>query len=113
MADEMDLEREFSASESLSVQYLPGSGGAQFFQEDARVTESILYIRLRIAGGGALPFHVHPELDEIISVLEGEMEHWIEAENQMMGPGQSTLVPRGVVHGCYNLGVAPCELLAV
>ena len=52
-------------------------------------------------------------MDEIIYVLEGEMEQWLESEKRVLKPGDSIYIPRGVIHGCYNESDAECEFLAV
>jgi quercetin dioxygenase-like cupin family protein len=75
--------------------------------------ESLVFVRARIVKGAGHPFHTHPEMDEIIYVLEGEMTQWLEEERKTLRPGDSIFIPRGVVHGCVNQSAADCEFLAV
>ena len=63
--------------------------------------------------GAGHPFHSHPEMDEIIYVLAGELEQWLEQDRRVLKPGEAIFIPRGVIHGCYNESAAECEFLAI
>ena len=51
----------------------------------------------------AQPTHLHP-VEEILTVLEGSAEVWIEDEHASMTVGQSVIVPAGHRHGFRNIG---------
>lgn len=59
------------------------------------------------------PFHVHPEMHEILYVLRGRAEQWIEDEVQILEPGDSVYIDAGVVHATYNAGEEDLEFLAI
>ena len=44
------------------------------------------------------PRHIHHAEDEIIVVLTGEIEVWIEGETTRIGPGEAGFIPRGKSH---------------
>lgn len=44
------------------------------------------------------PLHRHPEADETLYVLEGELLVHIGGEEHRVGPGGFTMAPRGVPH---------------
>ncbi len=46
-------------------------------------------------------FHRHPGQDEVITVLSGEVEQWVEAERRVLRPGEAVHVPAGVVHASF------------
>ena len=48
--------------------------------------------------GKTTPFHLHPDHDETIYVLEGELLFHIDGVEQKAGPGTVVFVPRGVPH---------------
>jgi quercetin dioxygenase-like cupin family protein len=48
--------------------------------------------------GKATPLHTHPEVDETLYVLEGEILLHIEGEEQRVGSGGVAMAPRGVAH---------------
>jgi quercetin dioxygenase-like cupin family protein len=60
-----------------------------------------------IAPGAGAPTHVHP-VEEVLTVLSGEAEIWIEDWRMTVKPGQSALVQAGKRHGFRNPG--PAEL---
>ncbi len=48
--------------------------------------------------GKTTPLHTHPEVDETLYVLEGEVLLHIEGEDQRLGSGAVAMAPRGVPH---------------
>ncbi len=64
--------------------------------------EKLLLVRVAMPAGKAHQFHRHPEMEEIIYVLSGKAEQWIEQEHQILGPGEIAHIPIDVVHGTYN-----------
>jgi quercetin dioxygenase-like cupin family protein len=48
--------------------------------------------------GKTTPLHRHPEADETIYVLEGELIVFVDGEESRVGPGGMSFVPRGVPH---------------
>ncbi len=62
--------------------------------------------------GLGAPAHLHA-VEEVLTVLEGEAEVWIEAERQRMTPGQSLIVPAGHRHGFTNTGVSILRVQAI
>lgn len=63
--------------------------------------------------GESHPFHVHPGQEEVVHVLSGRVEKWIDREKRILGPGDSAFMPAGVVHGLYNDGDEPARVLAI
>jgi len=52
----------------------------------------------RLAAGGGPPLHVHHREDEVIHVIEGEIEFWLDGAVTRLGAGRSAFLPRGVPH---------------
>jgi len=48
--------------------------------------------------GKTTPLHTHPEVDETLYLLEGEILVHIDGREQMVGPGGVAMFPRGVPH---------------
>jgi mannose-6-phosphate isomerase-like protein (cupin superfamily) len=55
--------------------------------------------------GCGAPTHLHA-VEEVLTVLEGQAEFWIENERQAVSAGQSVIVPAGHHHGFRNTGAA-------
>jgi quercetin dioxygenase-like cupin family protein len=58
-------------------------------------------------------FHKHPEQDELITVLAGQIEQWIEQEKSVLGQGDSVYLDKDVVHASFNVGDETARLLVV
>jgi quercetin dioxygenase-like cupin family protein len=58
-------------------------------------------------------FHKHPDQEEMILVLAGTVEQWVDREKRMLGPGDSAFIPAGVVHASFNPGGEPAKILAI
>jgi quercetin dioxygenase-like cupin family protein len=63
--------------------------------------------------GRAHQFHRHPELEEIIYVISGTAEQWVDREQRLLRAGDSAHVPKNVVHGTYNAGADELVFLAI
>ena len=48
--------------------------------------------------GKATPLHIHPEVDETLYVLEGEILLHLDGHEQRLGPLGVAMAPRGVPH---------------
>ena len=58
------------------------------------------------------PTHIHP-VEEVLTVLEGEAEMWIDNEHQVLVSGHSLIVPAGKPHGFRNVGAGVLHMRAV
>jgi quercetin dioxygenase-like cupin family protein len=58
-------------------------------------------------------FHKHPDQEEVIYVIEGVVEQWLEQNDQVLNPGDSVVISAGVVHASFNIGDKPAKLLAI
>jgi quercetin dioxygenase-like cupin family protein len=63
--------------------------------------------------GRAHAFHTHPGQEEVIFVLEGRIEQWIERDKRELGVGDVAVIEAGVVHATFNDGDAPARILAI
>jgi quercetin dioxygenase-like cupin family protein len=70
-------------------------------------------IEVNIAPGQGHDFHKHPDQEEVIYVIRGQVEQWLEQEKRFLGPGDSVFIPAGVVHASFNTGDSDAQLLAI
>ena len=61
--------------------------------------------------GKGAPTHLHA-VEEILTVLDGEAEFWLEDERTNLTKGQSILVPAGRKHGFRNTGTGTLHVQA-
>jgi quercetin dioxygenase-like cupin family protein len=52
-------------------------------------------------------------MEEIIYILEGTAEQWVDREKCILGPGEIAHIPKDVVHGTYNIGQQTLRFLAI
>ncbi|HEY1479715.1 MAG TPA: cupin domain-containing protein [Gaiellales bacterium] len=76
-------------------------------------SQGIAAIEATFNPGGAHAFHTHPGQQEVIWVLEGRIDQWIEQERQTLGVGDAAVIPEGAVHATYNDGDVPARILAI
>jgi len=62
--------------------------------------------------GCGAPTHLHA-VEEVLTVLEGQAEFWIENEREAVSAGQSVIVPAGRHHGFRNTGVETLHVQAI
>ncbi len=58
-------------------------------------------------------FHKHPNQEEVIFVVEGKIEQWIEQEKKILEPGDAVYIDANVVHASFNIGEGAAKLLAI
>ena len=75
--------------------------------------EQLVLVRVYMPPGEGHQFHRHPEQEEIIYVIAGTAEQWVEEERRMLGPGEIAHIPRDVVHATFNGGDSTLEFLAI
>jgi len=61
--------------------------------------------------GCSNPLHYHPNCEEILHILSGDVDHYVEG---MAGPmrinsGDTVVIPRGLKHKATNVGKKPAE----
>ncbi|MEX1184395.1 MAG: cupin domain-containing protein [Gemmatimonadota bacterium] len=76
-------------------------------------TQRLILVRVVTPPGGGHAFHTHPEMEEIIYVISGRAEQWVDRASRMLEPGDTAHVPAGVVHATYNTGGEPLIFLAM
>ena len=75
--------------------------------------EDLLMVRVRMPPGKGHQFHRHPRLEELIYVISGVAEQWVERERRTLETGDVAHIPRDVVHATYNAGSEPLVFLAI
>ncbi len=63
--------------------------------------------RVTIDPGAENPEHLHPNCDETLYLLEGQLEHWIGSASVDLAAGDSLHIPRGEPHRAANDGPEP------
>ena len=73
----------------------------------------IVAIEATFLAGKCHDFHRHPGQEEVIYVIEGVIEQWLEEERQVLFAGDSVVIPASAVHATFNDGEAAARILAI
>jgi len=58
-------------------------------------------------------FHYHPELEEVIYVLTGEVQQWVGEQHKVLKVGEIAHILPGVVHATFNVSNEDALILAI
>lgn len=70
-------------------------------------------IEVNLLPGNGHDFHKHPDQEEVIFVVGGEVEQWLETESRTLKAGDSAFIPADMVHASFNVSDAPAHLIAI
>jgi quercetin dioxygenase-like cupin family protein len=76
-------------------------------------TALLTLVRVTMRPGTGHRFHYHPAREEIIYVVEGVAEQWVDREKQRLKAGECAFIPKNVVHAIYNSSRKPMTFLAI
>lgn len=103
----------FVTETEMQVEELPWGPHDWLCRPGLTDAENLLLVRVHMPPGKAHRFHRHPEMEEIIYVLSGTAEQWVDRQKQILAAGQAAHIPTDVVHGTYNAGSETLEFLAI
>jgi quercetin dioxygenase-like cupin family protein len=70
-------------------------------------------IGVGLAPGKGHDFHKHPDQEEVIYVVAGKVEQWIDRDKRILVPGDSAFIPAGMVHASFNIGDGNASMVAI
>lgn len=73
--------------------------------------QDVTVIEVSLKPGFGHDFHKHPDQEEVICVLSGEIEQWLEQDQQVLSAGDAIFIGAGVVHASFNVGSEPARLM--
>ncbi|MBM3888391.1 MAG: cupin domain-containing protein [Verrucomicrobia bacterium] len=74
---------------------------------------NICEIAVTLEPGFGHNFHKHPQQEEVIHVLAGEIEQWLGTEKRTLKPGDAVFIGPDLVHASFNTGKQTAKLLVV
>lgn len=103
----------FIAKDNVQVEQLPWGPHEWISRAGLTNAQQLMLVRVTMPPGQAHKFHRHPALEEIIYVVQGQAEQWVDRESRLLGPGDAAHIPTDVVHGTYNAGSGDLVFLAI
>ena len=73
----------------------------------------LVVIEVKLEPGGGHDFHRHPNQEEVIYVLDGEIEQWVDRRRRTLRAGDSAFIPAAMVHASFNVSGEDARLLAI
>lgn len=110
MADKKGL---FFTKKTTKVENLERGIHHWFSRPDITESEDLIVVRVDVEPGGGHPFHIHPTMDEVIYILSGQAEQWLEREKQTLKAGEAVYIPKKKVHATFNNGKEQLSFLAI
>ena len=74
-------------------------------------SQTLTFGRVLIKAGHANPRHCHPNCDEILHLLSGQIEHSLGDQTFSMRPGDTISIPSGVFHNARSVGETEAEMV--
>ncbi|MEX2529882.1 MAG: cupin domain-containing protein [Gemmatimonadota bacterium] len=103
----------FVTSDEMEVEELPWGPHEWLSRPGLTEAGELLLVRVRMPPGKGHAFHRHPRMEEIIYVVSGSAEQWVDREQRILEPGDTAHIPKDMVHATYNAGDDTLVFLAI
>jgi quercetin dioxygenase-like cupin family protein len=103
----------FVTSREAQIEQLPWGPHEWLSRPGLVAADQLLLVRVTMPPGKAHLFHRHPHMEEIIYVVEGEAEQWVETSHRTLKVGEIAHIPTNVVHATFNNSQHPLVFLAI
>lgn len=112
MSENLSLRR-FVTTKEAATGRSPWALEEWLCRNDVVQNEELLLVRVNMEAGNAHEFHTHPHREELIYVISGTAEQWVGTKKQILKAGDVAFIPKGEVHGTYNVGEDTLVFLAI
>ncbi len=103
----------FITSESAPKETVGGRHHIWYSKPGLTPTEDLITVHCTIPPGGSHPFHTHPNKEEVIYIIDGEAEQWVERDKQTLRSGDSVYIPKSAVHATFNRSDSDLKFIAI
>jgi quercetin dioxygenase-like cupin family protein len=103
----------FVTAAEMEVEALPWGPHEWLSRPGLTDAKQLLLVRVRMPPGQGHAFHRHPAMEEIIYVVSGRAEQWVERESRILEAGDTAHIPADMAHGTWNAGDETLVFLAI
>lgn len=103
----------FFTQNSLPTDKLERGDHKWISRPDLTGSDDLMMVQVDMPAGQGHSFHKHPTMDEVIYVISGTAEQWIEKESKTLKAGDSVFIPKDMVHATFNESNEPVSFLAI
>jgi len=75
--------------------------------------QQLVVIEVTLEPGYGHNFHKHPQQEEVIYVIQGAVEQWVEQESRILHAGDAVFINADVVHASFNTSSSTAKLIAI
>lgn len=105
--------RAFTDSGEARCEQVPWGTLAWLSDPGSTGTENLVVVEVRFDPDSGHNFHKHPNQEEVIYVVEGEIEQWVGTERRTLGAGDSAFISKDEVHASFNESDRIARILAI
>ena len=103
----------FVTSKNSEVEFAPWGKHWWLSKPELTGTALLTLVRVTMRPGAGHQFHYHPAREEIIYVVEGVAEQWVDQEKRSLKAGEIAFIPKNVVHAIHNSSKRRLTFLAI
>lgn len=92
----------FVTKDNVQIEQLPWGPHHWLCRPGLVDNDKLALVRVHMPAGTGHAFHRHPTMEEIIYVVEGKAEQWVDRERRTLDAGEIAHIPRDMVHATYN-----------
>ena len=107
------MKGKFIRSSEVQRDTVPWGSLAWFSSPAASSAKALVVVEVEFNPGSGHGFHRHPNQEEVIYVIDGEIEQWVGQERRMLAAGDSAFIGADVVHASFNESDRNAKLLAI
>lgn len=105
--------RTFTDSSEAQHERVPWGTLAWFSSPGSTGTANLVVVEVRFDPDSGHNFHKHPNQEEVIYVVEGEIEQWVGTEKRTLRAGDSAFISKDEVHASFNERDRAAKILAI
>lgn len=103
----------FVTADKARIEFAPWGKHWWLSQPGLTDTKQLTLVRVRMRPGAGHQFHYHPSREEIIYVIDGVAEQWVDREKRRLRAGEIAFIPKNAVHAIHNRTTKPMTFLAI
>ncbi len=107
------MDGKFICATDVKREELEWGSLAWFSSPASSNAKDLVVIEVTLGPAGGHNFHKHPRQEEVIYVIEGEIEQWLDQQKRMLRSGDSVFIGADVVHASFNVSDRNAKLLAI
>lgn len=109
----MRVTGKFIGASEARRETVPWGSLAWYSDPAATGAVDLVMVEVTLEPGAGHPFHRHPNQEELIYVLDGHVEQWVDRGKRTLAAGDSAFIGKDVVHASFNTAGRAARLLAV